>query len=517
MDDGTASVMEVVTISSTPPRQSDAHQGPDSPRAGVAAGEDPGPAVDTPSPSPPDGGDESDEGDPLTAVHSDGEGGASGGSGGEEKPAQPDTRMTVTETPTWAFRGKHNRSFAAVHPDLESLASPSPSGEQAGVVGKRGKRKAKKPSQQELLEAQLAEARVDLEARQGDFVRSPVLNRTAFAFAAWLNPETEQQRELAARAHERKLMARRKRRPSEDQLLHDLGRYRYCWHVFTRDHPFVARGITMLTFATWRLFAVLDFATDAMAAANVNKFSAVWGFFLVLLLFVPYIVCSIGLFNVALREIPAFLRKNRIEVAGVEPIMAGYIAGAPLWTFLMDAYVTIRFAFWPVAGHYAVAFDRMRRITMLFVEVGVATIFQLQIMSTGITGVQNNLLAEAIAISFVNLAINGTWLYRKITAQHRPWTRYIKDSFRAGLSSIPRLDDIRDGVERLEYFTEVQHWTDLTTITSAIMEAEDTCRLRYLTVNRGNITDEGANVMVACLTVNTTITSLTMDHNEVCV
>ena len=112
----------------------------------------------------------------------------------------------------------------------------------------------------------------------------------------------------------------------------------------------------------------------------------------------------------------------------------------------MEYFITARFLFWPVKGHYLIAFDTMRRITLLFIDAIVVTLLQIQIMWQDVDGVKPTLLSQSIAVSIVNIVFNGVWLYKKINGQHRPWTKYIANAFRGGLNSLSQVDDIRDGI-----------------------------------------------------------------------
>ena len=103
--------------------------------------------------------------------------------------------------------------------------------------------------------------------------------------------------------------------------------------IFKRHHTLTYLILEMLTFATWRLFAVLDWIIDVLTAKNVARFAPGWGFLLIICLLAPYVICGVGMFNVALREIPRFLTRNRIELAGTDQIIWGYIALAPAWVF----------------------------------------------------------------------------------------------------------------------------------------------------------------------------------------
>lgn len=111
--------------------------------------------------------------------------------------------------------------FAAVHPDPESLASPSP------VRYPRGT----KPSRSQMEEEFRARLKEDVGRRQHALLGAAVLNRAGFAMNAWLEPITDEQKQLADAAYKRKLMASRQRSPEDEQLLHTVGRWAYCWQV----------------------------------------------------------------------------------------------------------------------------------------------------------------------------------------------------------------------------------------------------------------------------------------------
>jgi hypothetical protein len=285
--------------------------------------------------------------------------------------------------------------------------------------------------------------------------------------------------------------------------------------VFGENHPLLMRLILWLVVGTWRLLFVLDIATDAIAANNVFIFDKAWGFFLGLLLVIPYVICAFGIFNVFLKELPKLVDKYRLNAAGLTPALGTYILLAPLWVLLLDIAVTVRFFFIPTQGHYPSSFVRMRRIAMVFIDAGLTTIFQLQVWSSNITGVNTQFLGQAVALSMINIVINVAWLYHVISKQHRPWTRYIRDSFRAGLSSIPQLDELRDGVELVEIDRGIEHWTDVTVVTDAIDEAGVKGKLRTLSLQRCHMDNDGANVITNLLLRNTTIVELVLDYNEV--
>jgi hypothetical protein len=273
--------------------------------------------------------------------------------------------------------------------------------------------------------------------------------------------------------------------------------------------------LRMLAYGWWRIFLILDWATDFRTMLNVVRFSPGWGFVLVMLIMAPYFICAVGMYNVVLREIPRFLDKHKIELKGTDTLMLGYMVLAPVWVFILDAVINIRFFFWPIKGHYLQAFDRMRRITLIFVDAGLVTLVDIQVLWTNIIGVKSSLLSASIGISFVNLAFNMVWLYRLIAAQHRPWNKYIKNAFRGGLSHIPHLDDVRDGIKQLEYFTGIEHSSEVMAVSQALIDAGKLCRVEHLLIQRCNVDDDGAQAVVTCLQSNTTLTSLNFDYNDV--
>jgi hypothetical protein len=287
--------------------------------------------------------------------------------------------------------------------------------------------------------------------------------------------------------------------------------------MFKRSHTLTYIALKWLMYAGWRLFAIMDWVTDILTAKNVSKFSPGWGFLLVVCLIAPYIICAVGMFNTVIREIPRFLQKNRIELEGTDAVVWTYIALAPGWVFLLDAFINARFFMWSVESHYLLAFFTMRRIVLLFVEAILVTLIQIQIMWQDIPGIKGQLLGQSIAISIINIVLNGSWLYARIRGQHRPWNKFIMNTFRGGLSAIPGVDDVRDGVEDLEIFDGIEHFSEVMAVTQAVVESGKACRLKNFTIQRCKVDDEGVRAIVQLLETNTTIVNLNLDHNDVSV
>lgn len=277
----------------------------------------------------------------------------------------------------------------------------------------------------------------------------------------------------------------------------------------------MATAAHMAFFGIWRLLFVLDYATDILAARETNAHYKAMGGFLGFLLFLPYLICGIGMFNSVVREVPRILRKHGVDYGGVEMVQLAYFLLAPLWVFIADMVITLRFAFWPVEGYYPGCFERMRRITMLVVDASLTTLIQIQVVSANVSHLRNNLLEQAVGVSICNLLINGFWLYRTITQQHKPWGRYIRDVFRGGLHTLPGLDDIREGAVEVEILDGIEHHTELLVLSQVVRDCGAECKLQKLTISRVEMNDEGVNALVGCLLTNRSIHTLILDHNAV--
>jgi hypothetical protein len=119
---------------------------------------------------------------------------------------------------------------------IELVVSPSHAKvhplEENDVPGEEPRKKRrKKKSKQAILEETLQMHRDEVERRQMEHLGASVLQRTGFAMNAWLQPDTAQKQRLRDARHQRKLMERRKRSPSDEQALHQMSRFGYCWKV----------------------------------------------------------------------------------------------------------------------------------------------------------------------------------------------------------------------------------------------------------------------------------------------
>lgn len=137
------------------------------------------------------------------------------------------TAVQKVSSPLGEGQGSEEKEEAEGKPQIGEVF-PSPADEEASPS--RQKRKKKK-SKKQVLEEELTLARERMDRDAAVLKSADVLKRTGFAFDAWLEPQTEEQKELAEKAHQRKIMEQRKRSPEEEQLFHSLGRWRYCFVV----------------------------------------------------------------------------------------------------------------------------------------------------------------------------------------------------------------------------------------------------------------------------------------------
>jgi hypothetical protein len=287
--------------------------------------------------------------------------------------------------------------------------------------------------------------------------------------------------------------------------------------VFERTHPKLSAGAQMLVILAWRVLYIMDWASDLVAARDVNRFNSHYGGSLGFLLFVPYAVCAVGMYFPAMKELPIIALKRGLHLQGREGIKFMFVCTALPLAFVADAWLTFRFLLWPTRGYYERAFATMRRIVMMVIDCGLATILQLQILSSSIPGVLSQLLVQAIVISMLNFCINGIWLRNEIAGQHKPWFRFIIDAFRVGMSAIPGLDTIRDGSTEVEILSGIEHQSQLAAIGQAMIDAGPYCKVQQLTVKRCKVTDAGVHALLSCLDGQGSITiqRLNLEHNEV--